>query len=143
MKQVSRSALVPFSAEQMFNLVNDVARYPEFLPGCSGSRVIESSDLSMVASVDVSKAGISKTFTTSNVLVASEAILMNLVDGPFKVLKGGWYFTALDEQACKVELKLEFEFSSKMVELAFGKIFNELTSNMVNAFTKRAKQVYQ
>ncbi|ASF99292.1 ubiquinone-binding protein [Vibrio anguillarum] len=143
MKQVSRSALVSFSAEQMFNLVNDVARYPEFLPGCSGSRVIESSDLSMVASVDVSKAGISKTFTTSNVLVASEAILMNLVDGPFKVLKGGWYFTALDEQACKVELKLEFEFSSKMVELAFGKIFNELTSNMVNAFTKRAKQVYQ
>ncbi|OXX73898.1 SRPBCC family protein [Vibrio sp. V03_P4A6T147] len=143
MKQVSRSALVSFSAEQMFNLVNDVARYPEFLPGCSGSRVMESSDLSMVASVDVSKAGISKTFTTSNVLVASEAILMNLVDGPFKVLKGGWYFTALDEQACKVELKLEFEFSSKMVELAFGKIFNELTSNMVNAFTKRAKQVYQ
>lgn len=143
MKQVGRSALVSFSAEQMFNLVNDVARYPEFLPGCSGSRVIESSDLSMVASVDVSKAGISKTFTTSNVLVASEAILMNLVDGPFKVLKGGWYFTALDEQACKVELKLEFEFSSKMVELAFGKIFNELTSNMVNAFTKRAKQVYQ
>lgn len=143
MKQVSRSALVLFSAEQMFNLVNDVARYPEFLPGCSGSRVIESSDLSMVASVDVSKAGISKTFTTSNVLVASEAILMNLVNGPFKVLKGGWYFTALDEQACKVELKLEFEFSSKMVELAFGKIFNELTSNMVNAFTKRAKQVYQ
>ncbi|OEE33022.1 SRPBCC family protein [Vibrio ordalii] len=143
MKQVSRSALVSFSAEQMFNLVNDVTRYPEFLPGCSGSRVIESSDLSMVASVDVSKAGISKTFTTSNVLVASEAILMNLVDGPFKALKGGWYFTALDEQACKVELKLEFEFSSKMVELAFGKIFNELTSNMVNAFTKRAKQVYQ
>ncbi|MBD1566047.1 SRPBCC family protein [Vibrio sp. SA48] len=143
MKQVSRSALVSFSAEQMFNLVNDVARYPEFLPGCSGSRVIESSEQSMVASVDVSKAGISKTFTTSNVLVTGEAIMMHLVDGPFKTLRGGWYFTALDEQACKVELKLEFEFSSKMIELAFGKIFHELTSNMVNAFTKRAKQVYQ
>ncbi|CAH8189882.1 SRPBCC family protein [Vibrio aestuarianus] len=143
MKQVSRSALVSFSAEQMFNLVNDVARYPEFLPGCSGSRVIESSEQSMVASVDVSKAGISKTFTTSNVLVTGEAIVMHLVDGPFKTLKGGWYFTSLDEQACKVELKLEFEFSSKMIELAFGKIFHELTSNMVNAFTKRAKQVYQ
>ncbi|CAH8202095.1 MULTISPECIES: SRPBCC family protein [Vibrio] len=143
MKQVSRSALVSFSAEQMFNLVNDVARYPEFLPGCSGSRVIESSEQSMVASVDVSKAGISKTFTTSNVLVTGEAIVMHLVDGPFKTLRGGWYFTSLDEQACKVELKLEFEFSSKMIELAFGKIFHELTSNMVNAFTKRAKQVYQ
>ncbi|GLT19444.1 ubiquinone-binding protein [Vibrio zhanjiangensis] len=142
MKQVSRSALVSFSAQQMFDLVNDVARYPEFLPGCSGSKVIESSQSAMVASVDVSKAGISKTFTTSNELVQGEAILMNLVDGPFKTLKGGWFFTALDEKACKVELKLEFEFSSKMVELAFGKIFSELTSNMVSAFTQRAKQVY-
>ncbi len=142
MKQISRSALVSFSAEQMFHLVNDVARYPEFLPGCSGTRVLESSPEAMLASVDVSKAGISKTFTTSNELRHGEAIVMNLVDGPFKVLRGGWYFTPLDEQACKVELKLEFEFSSKMIELAFGKIFNELTSNMVNAFTKRAKQVY-
>lgn len=142
MKQVSRSALVSFSAQQMFDLVNDVARYPEFLPGCSGSKVIESSQSAMVASVDVSKAGISKTFTTSNELIQGEAILMNLVDGPFKTLKGGWFFTALDEKACKVELKLEFEFSSKMVELAFGKIFSELTSNMVSAFTQRAKQVY-
>ncbi len=143
MKQVSRSALVSFSAEQMFDLVNDVAKYPDFLPGCSGSRVLESTSSTMVASVDVSKAGISKTFTTSNTLVAGEAIIMNLVDGPFKTLTGGWHFTALDEQACKVELKLEFEFSSKMIELAFGKIFSELTNNMVNAFTKRAKQVYQ
>ncbi|MDN3610756.1 SRPBCC family protein [Vibrio ostreicida] len=142
MKQVSRSALVSFSAEQMFKLVNDVASYPDFLPGCSGSRVIESHDSAMVAAVDVSKAGISKTFITSNQLVLDEAILMNLVDGPFKTLKGGWFFTALDDQACKVELKLEFEFSSKMIELAFGKVFNELTSNMVNAFTQRAKQVY-
>lgn len=142
MKQVSRSALVSFSAQQMFDLVNDVASYPEFLPGCSGSKVIESSLSAMVASVDVSKAGISKTFTTSNQLVPGEAILMSLVDGPFKTLKGGWFFTALDEKACKVELKLEFEFSSKMVEVAFGKVFSELTNNMVNAFTQRAKQVY-
>lgn len=126
----------------MFSLVNDVARYHEFLPGCSGSRVIESSDSTMVASVDVSKAGISKTFTTSNRLAEGAEILMELVDGPFKKLQGGWYFTPLDDQACKVELKLEFEFSSRMIEMAFGKIFNELTSNMVSAFTQRAKQVY-
>ncbi|EJL6526924.1 type II toxin-antitoxin system RatA family toxin [Vibrio cholerae] len=142
MKQVSRSALVSFSAEQMFHLVNDVARYPEFLPGCSGSRVLEQSEVHMVASVDVSKAGISKTFTTSNQLTPGVSIAMSLVDGPFKTLRGGWFFTPLDEAACKVELRLEFEFSSKMIELAFGKIFNELTSNMVNAFTRRAKQVY-
>ncbi len=143
MKQVTRSALVSFSAEQMYDLVNDVAKYPEFLPGCSGSRVLESSATAMVASVDVSKAGISKTFTTSNTLIPCEAILMNLVDGPFKSLQGGWYFMPLDEQACKVELKLEFDFSSKMIEMAFGKVFSELTNNMVNAFTQRAKHVYQ
>ncbi|HGS4461742.1 TPA: SRPBCC family protein [Vibrio metschnikovii] len=142
MKQVCRSALVSFSAEQMFHLVNDVASYPEFLPGCSGSRILESSADKMIASVDVSKAGISKTFTTANELHPAESIIMHLVDGPFQTLRGGWYFTPLDEHACKVELKLEFEFSSKMIELAFGKIFTELTSNMVNAFTQRAKQVY-
>lgn len=84
MPKVTRSALVSFSADQMFSLVNDVARYHEFLPGCSGSRVIESSDSTMVASVDVSKAGISKTFTTSNRLADGAEILMELVDGPFK-----------------------------------------------------------
>ena len=105
MPKVTRSALVSFSADQMFDLVNDVARYPEFLPGCSGSRVIEFSDSAMVASVDVSKAGISKTFTTSNRLADGAEILMELVDGPFKKLQGGWYFTPLDDQACKVELK--------------------------------------
>lgn len=142
MPQVTRSALVPFSAEQMFHLVNDVASYPSFLPGCSGSRVLETSESAMVASVDVSKAGISKTFTTSNQLEVGRKIFMQLVDGPFKHLQGGWEFTPLDESACKVELKLEFEFTSKLVEMAFGKVFNELTGNMVGAFTKRAKQVY-
>ena len=142
MPQVSRSALVSFSATQMYDLVNDVARYSEFLPGCSGSQVLEHTQNEMVASVNVAKAGISKTFTTQNTLVASSQILMELVDGPFKSLKGGWYFTPLDESACKVELKLDFEFSSKMIELAFGRVFNELTSNMVNAFTQRAKEVY-
>ncbi|ASI88879.1 SRPBCC family protein [Vibrio mediterranei] len=142
MQQVTRSALVMFSADQMFNLVNDVDSYHEFLPGCSGSRVLELSNSGMVASVDVSKAGISKTFTTANTLVHGSEIFMELVDGPFKMLKGVWSFIPLDEQACKVELKLEFEFSSKMIELAFGKIFHDVTSNMVNAFTKRAKEVY-
>lgn len=142
MPQVRRSALVSFSAKQMYDLVNDVDRYPEFLPGCSGSKVLEKSDNAMKASVDVSKAGISKTFTTINHLTKDTVIMMELVDGPFKSLKGGWYFTMLDECACKVELKLDFEFSSRLIEMAFGKIFNDLTNNMVNSFTQRAKQVY-
>jgi ribosome-associated toxin RatA of RatAB toxin-antitoxin module len=142
MPQVRRSALVSFSAEQMYDLVNDVPRYPEFLPGCAGAQVLESAADKMVASVEVSKAGIRKTFTTRNQLVEGTQIMMELVDGPFKSLRGGWYFTPLDEAACKVELKLDFEFTSKLVEAAFGRVFNELTNNMVSAFTKRAKQVY-
>jgi ribosome-associated toxin RatA of RatAB toxin-antitoxin module len=142
MPQVSRSALVPFSAKQMYDLVNDVASYPQFLPGCSGSKIIEQSEHAMVASVDVAKAGIKKKFTTKNTLVDSEVIGMNLVDGPFKSLTGGWHFMALDETACKVELKLDFEFSNALVAMAFGKVFQELSNNMVNSFTQRAKQVY-
>ncbi len=142
MPQVNRSALVSFSAEQMFELVNDVARYPEFLPGCAATEIHETAPQSMKASVEVSKAGIKKTFTTHNQLEHGQTILMELVDGPFKLLKGGWHFTPLDETACKVELKLDFEFSSKMVEMAFGRVFNELANNMVSAFTQRAKVVY-
>lgn len=142
MPQVSRSALVPFSAKQMYDLVNDVASYPQFLPGCSGSKILDQTESTMVASVDVAKAGIKKTFTTKNTLIDSEMIGMNLVDGPFKSLTGGWHFMALDETACKVELKLDFEFSNALVAMAFGKVFQELTNNMVNSFTQRAKQVY-
>lgn len=142
MPQISQSALVPFSAEQMFQLVNDVYSYPDFLPGCTGSRVINASSNEMTAAVDVAKAGISKTFTTRNTLLENQSINMQLVDGPFRRLMGGWQFTSLSEQACKVELHLDFEFTNKLIELAFGKIFKELAGNMVQAFTQRAKEVY-
>jgi ribosome-associated toxin RatA of RatAB toxin-antitoxin module len=90
----------------------------------------------------VSKAGIRQTFTTENILVNGQSILMNLVDGPFKHLKGGWTFSKLDEQACKINLDLEFEFNSSLAELAFGRIFNELVGSMVKSFSSRAKVVY-
>ncbi|WNN43370.1 MULTISPECIES: type II toxin-antitoxin system RatA family toxin [Winslowiella] len=143
MAQISRSALVPYSAEQMYQLVNDVDAYPEFLPGCTGSRVLESGDHQMTAAVDVSKAGISKTFVTRNTLTDNQSINMQLVDGPFRKLTGGWRFTSLSEDACKVELNLEFEFTNMLVELAFGRVFKELASSMVQAFTLRAKEVYR
>ncbi|MCQ1059963.1 SRPBCC family protein [Photobacterium sp. DNB23_23_1] len=142
MPQISRSALVPFSAKQMFELVNDVESYPAFLPGCSGSKILESSELHMMAAVDVSKAGIKKTFVTRNDLTDSRLIAMQLVDGPFSRLVGGWHFTELDAEACKVELKLDFEFTNGLVEAAFGKVFRDLTNNMVSAFTQRAREIY-
>ncbi|AJZ90842.1 type II toxin-antitoxin system RatA family toxin [Cedecea neteri] len=143
MPQISRTALVPYSAEQMYQLVNDVKSYPEFLPGCTGSRVIDASANQMTAAVDVSKAGISKTFTTRNILTDNQSILMHLVDGPFKKLMGGWKFTPLSEDACRIEFQLDFEFTNKLIELAFGRIFKELAGSMVQAFTTRAKEVYR
>lgn len=142
MPQINRTALVPYSAEQMYQLVNDVTSYPQFLPGCVGSRVLEFGPTQMTAAVDVSKAGIRKTFTTRNILTSNQSILMHLVDGPFKKLTGGWKFTPLSQDACKIEFHLNFEFTSKLVELLFGHIFRELTANMVQAFTNRAKEVY-
>ena len=158
MPQISRTALVPYSAEQMYQLVNDVQSYPQFLPGCTGSRILESTPGQMTAAVDVSKAGISKTFTTRiysvilwllvktfttrNQLTSNQSILMNLVDGPFKKLIGGWKFTPLSQEACRIEFHLDFEFTNKLIELAFGRVFKELAANMVQAFTVRAKEVY-
>ncbi|UAA39879.1 type II toxin-antitoxin system RatA family toxin [Paraneptunicella aestuarii] len=141
MPTVNRSALVPFSAETMFDLVNDVLSYPKFLPGCVNADVHEESDSHMRASLLIKKAGVNQWFTTSNELSRGKHILMSLVDGPFTSLQGGWKFTALAEDACKIELSLEFEFSSKLVELAFGKVFSSIANNMVKAFTDRAKDV--
>ena len=142
MAQVNRSALVMYSAAQMYDLINDVASYPQFLPGCVGSEVVSIDGDKMIASVNVAKAGISKTFTTSNTLLLNERIDMNLVDGPFKSLQGGWQFLVLDDNACKVSLALDFEFTNKLVEMAFGKVFKELVNNMIVAFSQRAKVVY-
>ncbi|CAK9885671.1 MAG: Ribosome association toxin RatA [Candidatus Erwinia impunctatus] len=143
MSQISRSALVPFSAGQMFRLVNDVGAYPQFLPGCTGSRVLEVAQHQMTAAVDVSKAGISKTFVTRNTLTENQRIQMQLVDGPFRKLSGGWVFTPLSDTACKVELTLDFEFTNMLVAMAFGRIFKELANSMVQAFIQRAKEVYR
>ncbi|UMX66529.1 type II toxin-antitoxin system RatA family toxin [Klebsiella pneumoniae] len=140
--RLGRIALVPFSAEQMYQLVNDVKSYPDFLPGCTGSHVLELGPTQMTAAVDVSKVGISKTFTTRNTLTSNQSILMSLVDGPFTKLIGGWKFIPLSPEACKIEFHLDFEFTNKLIEMAFGRIFKELAANMVQAFTSRAKEVY-
>lgn len=142
MAKVDRFALVGFSAQQMFDLVNDVDSYPEFLPGCAESKLLDASEEHMKASLKVAKGGISKWFTTHNALLAPHSIQMELVDGPFRYLKGIWEFTELSEDACRVSLKLDFEFSSGLLGAAFNKIFHQLASNMVQAFVTRAKEVY-
>lgn len=142
MPTIERSALVPYSDAQMYALVNDVERYPEFVPGCRTATVLEQSESNKVARLEIAKAGISKSFTTRNNLEPYQHIGMELVDGPFQYLRGGWSFHALDSQACKIVLELEFEFANRILGMAFGKIFNELQSRMVDAFVQRAQQVY-
>lgn len=142
MPSIYRTALVAHSAQAMFDLVNDVASYPDFLPGCSDSKILDKSAQSMKASLLVAKAGIKQWFTTHNALEPGKSIQMQLVDGPFRSLTGGWTFLPLDESACKIELNLEFEFSNKLAEMAFGKVFNSLAGSMVTAFTERARTVY-
>ncbi|GAA0852809.1 type II toxin-antitoxin system RatA family toxin [Aliiglaciecola litoralis] len=142
MASIHRSALVAFSAESMFDLVNDVESYPLFLPGCAQTKVLEQSEDTMKAAILISKAGVKQWFTTSNELDRGRSIQMNLIEGPFSHLSGGWLFTKLSDDACKIELKLDFTFSSKLAEMAFGRVFNSIATNMVNAFTARAKEVY-
>ncbi|MCH1918989.1 SRPBCC family protein [Shewanella sp. A3A] len=142
MPHISRNILVRYSAQQMYDLVNDVESYKEFLPGCVGGKVLEFDGRTMVASVDISKAGISKTFTTRNQVVDGKSIELKLENGPFRHLNGSWKFIELTEDACKVEFELDFEFSNSIVGMAFGRVFKELVNSMVSAFTARAKEVY-
>ncbi|MDG6778240.1 type II toxin-antitoxin system RatA family toxin [Thiomicrorhabdus sp. zzn3] len=142
MKKISRSALLPYSAQKVYDLVNDVAAYPEFLPWCGGAEVVSQTDLEMQAKVTIAKAGISQTFETRNHLVPGQRIEMHLVDGPFKSLRGEWQFKPLDVDACKILFEVEFEVSSGLLNAAIGPIFEQIANTLVDAFCERAKQVY-
>lgn len=131
-----------YSVDQMFQLINDVLAYPQFLPDCSNSKIIAEDGNSVTAALLVSKAGLKKWFTTKNTHISNQQVQLELVDGPFNKLHGRWLLTPLSEDACKVSLELEYEFSNKVFDLAFGRVFNHLTNNMVQAFTQRAKDVY-
>lgn len=138
MPTVSRSALVVHSPARMFDLVNDVARYPEFLPWCEFSEVLEQSDDHMQATVGIAKSGIKKAFTTRNSLEYARRIVMQLVDGPFSQLEGEWTFEPLGDDACKISLNLHFEFDSPVLRASFGKVFDSIAGSMVDAFVQRA-----
>jgi len=142
MHKVSQTTLVPHSAEQMYQLVNQYERYPEFLPGCVASQTLQQHGNELDAELVVSKAGIRLAFTTHNTMQLYQSIQMQLVKGPFKQLTGEWRFLPLDEYSSQISLQLQFEFSNALVEKMFGKIFQQLTSQMVQAFKQRAKEIY-
>lgn len=143
MSLIKRSALVNYSPEEMYNLVNDVGSYSKFLPWCRSSKVLSESENEMRASVEIAKGILNNTFTTLNKLTKNYQIEMELVDGPFTQLCGFWLFEPLKtEGACKVSLELEFEFDSAMMSIAAKPIFTQIANSLVDAFCKRASEVY-
>lgn len=143
MPTIRQSALVPYSAEQMYQLVNDYSRYPEFLSGCVKATTLSLGENELSAELIIQKFGISQTFSTHNTMILNEKITMNLLNGPFRYLNGAWTFQPFDEQSCQITLQLDFEFANPMIAMVFGKVFNELTLKMVNAFKQRAREIYR
>lgn len=142
MALVEKTVLLPYSAEQMFRLVDEVADYPKFLPWCGGTDVVMLDDGRMRATVHINYHQVKQSFTTENVRVMAERIEMKLVDGPFRLLEGSWQFIALSPTACKIAFRLNYEFSSKLLEKLVGPVFHMIASSFVEAFIKRAEKVY-
>ena len=143
MALVEKSVLLFFSAEQMFALVDAVADYPKFLPWCGDSSVTKLDESRIRATVDINYHYVKQSFTTENVRVKPERIDMKLISGPFKQLEGSWHFIALSPSACKIEFRLNYEFSSKLLEKVVGPVFHYIASTFVEAFIKRAELVYK
>ncbi|MCG6861331.1 MAG: type II toxin-antitoxin system RatA family toxin [Chromatiaceae bacterium] len=143
MPVVTKSALVTFSASQMFDLVANMEAYPEFLPWCVDAEILSREDNQICGRMEVARVGIHQSFTTCNRFKPAERMELKLVDGPFRKLQGAWSFRPLRADACKVELELDFEFSGKLIDKAFGAVFNQIANSLVDAFCKRAEEVYR
>jgi ribosome-associated toxin RatA of RatAB toxin-antitoxin module len=139
---IQRSALVRYSANQMFALVNDIADYPRFLPWCKASHILQETEDEIVAALDVAWSGIHKSFTTKNQLHPHDRIEITLVKGPFRYLQGTWRFIDMGQNSCKVNLELEFELTGHLFDRLFEPIFHHMANSLVDLFCKRAAEVY-
>jgi ribosome-associated toxin RatA of RatAB toxin-antitoxin module len=142
MQIVERSALVTYTAAQMFALVNDVERYPEFLPWCVGSRVEDVSPTERVAEVKVKRGLLETDFTTRNTLQQDAAIHMRLMHGPFRELTGDWRFEPIGTRGSRVRFRVEFEFKNRLTAAAFNSVFEAMCGTIVDAFAVRAQKIY-
>jgi len=138
---INKTALLPHSAKTMFDLVADIASYPEFLPGCSGAQIIEQTENGVVGRLDLSKAGVTQSFVTRNTNTPYTSITLALEDGPFESLGGEWRFDALSDEACRVSLDLTFQLRSGLLKMAASRLFESVANDMVDAMVKRANQL--
>ena len=146
MKTVSKSVLIWFSPQEMYDLVTDVPRYPEFLPWCDHAKVLEQGAWGMVAEIGISLGGLHQSFTTRNTHTPGSRVEIQLVKGPFSHLQGRWDFHPVGEggqRACKVELTLQYGFDNFVFAKLVGPLFDKIAANLVQAFVKRAQQVLE
>ncbi len=142
MKRIQRSTELPFGARQMYDLVNDVAAYPEFLPWCGAVQIHERTETRQRATLELVRNGLRKSFTTINTMVPGERIEVMLDKGPFRRLHGDWQFRSLGEQRCRIDFRMEFEFAGALLDMALGPLFTQVTETMVESFRRRAYDVY-
>lgn len=140
--EISRTALVLHSAKNMYDLVHDVASYPQFLNWCTGARILEQTPELQLACLEISIAGWRQDFTTRNRLQAGERLCLSLVDGPFQHLAGEWNFQPLGDMGCKISLQLEFDFSGGLLNSAFRQGFAHVADRLVQDFSLRADRIY-
>lgn len=142
MPVINRSVTVPYSVTKMYDLVNTIEDYPKFLPWCRSSEIHHRNEDEVKATLTLGHGAIQKSFTTCNLLQAGKMIEMRLVSGPFKQLLGFWRFTELANDGCQIDFDLEFEFSNKLMAMAFGAVFQQVAHTLVDAFCKRADELY-
>ena len=142
MREVTRSALVAHTTAEIYALIVDVERYPEFLPWCMAARLEERSEDSMQASLTIRRGPLRTQFTTRNRLERDRSVSMSLVSGPFRSLEGLWTLSPLGEDGCSVELRMRFEFSAAVPGALFEPLFEETAASLVDAFVERAREVY-
>jgi len=142
MTVIERSALLPYPADAMYQLVNDIEAYPKYMEGCVGAHIIERTPEHIEARLDLAKGGVRHSFTTRNRLLPPQRIELSLVEGPFESFGGEWTFDALNERACKVTLRLHFKMASRLLGFAAKAMFSGVANQLVDALVKRANAVY-
>ena len=140
MVSIKKSALVLFSREEMFNLVDSVEDYPDFLPWCGGTEILTKTNEVTKASIKINFRGVKQTFTTENNKNVPKKMVIKLINGPFKELSGEWRFIELDKDACRIELELHYQFSNIILEKLISPVFNIIANTFIDNFVKEANR---
>ena len=142
MTVIYKTAVVPFTAAQMYSLVNDIESYPEFLPWCHKATILTQNNNALTASISLTTGKITQSFTTENIMKPDNRIDMDLVEGPFKFLRGTWLFEQCEGQSCKVSINMDYEFRNRWIKYALDRMFGHIINTLITTFTNRAFEIY-